>query len=407
MSKSFRIENYKGVREIELSPDGSLVVIAGGNGAGKSSLIDAITELFDPRGAKLTPKPIRDGAEEASAEYVDDDLSLKIRRVWKKDGTAGTLTVEALDGARYSKPADVVAQLTGGAIFDPVSWLNLDEKKQREALLAKVDLPFDLDELAREKAGAEEHRRDVGREVKRLQGALASMPTPAEDVPDEEVSAGDLLERIQAAQDIERQRDAAEQKVVDAHARVAAAERALEEANDALRRAQSEYGECEPQEEDIDALRAELARADEINVAVRAKHARNATARDLADAETSYQAEQEALDSIEKTKRDGLAKATFPVDGLSVDESGVVFDGVPFGQVNSAHRMRAAFGIATAGDPKLKLVIVRNGDLLDADSLEALAQIAEERGYMALVERDRDESRAIGFTVKDGALAVA
>lgn len=405
MSKTFRVENYKGVREIELSPDGSLVVIAGGNGAGKSSLIDAITELFDPRGAKLTPKPIREGADEARAEYVDEDLQLRIVRVWKKNGTAGTLTVEALDGARYGKPAEVVAQLTGGAIFDPVSWLNLPEKAQREELLAKVDLPFNIDELAREKAGAEDRRRDVGREVKRLQGALASMPAPADDVPDVEVSAGDLLERIQTAQDIDRRQADADRHVEEARERIHRAEEALAAAKDALREAEVDANGVPSQDDDVDALRAELARADEINVAVRAKHARNAAARDLAEAEGSYQAEQEVLEGIEKQKRDGLAKAEFPIPGLSIDETGVTFEGVPFSQVNSAHRMRAAFGIATAGDPKLKLVIVRNGDLLDAESLDALAQIADERGYTALVERDRDSSREIGFTVQDGALA--
>lgn len=404
MTKKFAVTHYKGVREIELTPEGALVVIAGGNGAGKSSFIDAITELFDPRGSKLTPKPIHDGASEAVAEYVDEDLELKIRRVWKKDGTAGTLTVEALDGARYSKPADVVAQLTGGAIFDPVSWLNLDEKRQREALLEKVDLPFDLDELAREKAGAEDRRRDAGREVKRLQGALESMTPPAADTPDKEVSAAGLIEQIREAQELERRAEDADRRITDAQERVSRAELALAEAKEALEEAHFERNEVPPQDEDIDALQADLARVDEVNAAVRAKASYEATKVELSQATDAQAAEQEKLDQIEQTKRDGLEQATFPIPGLSVDETGVTFDGVPFSQVNSAHRMRAAFGIATAGDPKLKLVIVRNGDLLDAESLDALKQIAEERGYTALVERDRDESRKIGFTIKDGEL---
>lgn len=141
MAQTFTVQDYKGVKEITLSPTGRLVVIAGSNGAGKSSFIDAIAELFDPKGTKLTPNPIREGADEARAEYVDDELGLRITRVWKRNGTAGTLSVEALDGARYQKPAEVVAGLLGGAIFDPVAFLNLDEKKQREALLAKVTLP--------------------------------------------------------------------------------------------------------------------------------------------------------------------------------------------------------------------------------------------------------------------------
>lgn len=101
MSQTFSVENFKGVREITLSPEGSLVVIAGGNGAGKSSFIDAFVELFDPKGTRLTPKPIREGEDEARAEFTDTDLGVRIVRTWRKND-AGKLEVFALDGAKYT-----------------------------------------------------------------------------------------------------------------------------------------------------------------------------------------------------------------------------------------------------------------------------------------------------------------
>lgn len=410
MSKTFTVTDYKGVREITLSPTGKLVVIAGGNGAGKSSFIDAITELFDPKGSKLTPKPIREGADEARAEYIDEDLGLRISRVWKKNGTAGTLTVEATDGAKYSRPSDVVAELLGGAIFDPVTWLNMSERAQRDALLSKVDLPFDLDELAREKKGAEDRRLEAGREVKRLQGALDSLPKPAEDALAEEVSSAEILAEIEDAQRIDRTWHEASADYDLAAARYDEIGAQVEE----LQRQQAEVQERQqaaaerlnslPEQVDIAPLQQRLQGLDEVNRGVRVRKAYEATAADLASVVDLHEGTQEALDEIEATKRAGLAKAKFPVDGLSVDEEGVTFDGVPFSQVNSAMRRRVAFAIATSGDPKLKLVIVKDGDLLDADSLAAIREVADERGYTVVVERDRDESRKIGFTVRDGAL---
>lgn len=411
MTKTFTVQDYKGVREITLSPTGKLVVIAGGNGAGKSSFIDAITELFDPKGSKLTPKPIREGADEARAEYVDEDLQLRISRVWKKNGTAGTLTVEATDGAKYSKPSEVVAQLLGGAIFDPVAFLNLDEKRQRDALLSKVDLPFDLDELGREKAGAEERRLIAGREVKRLQGALDSLQAPATDALHEEVSSASILAEIEDAQrltrdwqDADAAYDAAAKRYDDLGIRIEELQKQQAQVQE-LQQAAAEKLNSLPEQVSIAPLQQRLQDLDSVNRAVRDRRAYEATAADLL-AETHRHAEaQFALDQIDSRKRAGLAKAKFPVDGLSVDEEGVTFDGVPFSQVNSAMRRRVAFAIATAGDPKLKLVIVKDGDLLDADSLAAIREVADERGYTVLVERDRDESRSIGFTVQDGALA--
>jgi ABC-type branched-subunit amino acid transport system ATPase component len=410
-AQTFTVRDYKGVREISLSPAGRLVLIAGGNGAGKSSFIDGLTELFDPRGSKLTPKPIREGADEAHAEYVDQDLDLKITRRWTKNGSAGTLTVETLDGAKYSKPSEVVASLLGGAIFDPVAFLNLDEKKQREALLEKVDLPFDLDTLIREKAGAEQRRLEAGREVKRLSGALASLPKPAEDTPEEETASADVLAEIQEAQRIDRTWHDASAEYDAAAARYDEIARQIED----LQRQQAAAQERQqtaaerlnslPAQIPVEPLQDRLRGLEAVNQAVRDRKAYQRTAADLAAAQHQQEGAQVALDAIEKTKRDGLAAAEFPVDGLSVDEDGVTFDGVPFSQVNSAMRRRIAFAIATAGDPKLKLVIVKDGDLLDSDSLAAIADLAEDRQFTVLVERDRDESRSIGFTVRDGALA--
>lgn len=422
MSKSIHVRNFAGIKEVTLRPTGNLVVVAGSNGAGKSSLINAVAELFNSKGVKLYPKPIREGESEAFAEYVDEELGLRISRTWKKDGTAGTLSVEALDGARYSKPSEVIAQLTGGLIFDPVEFLQMDEKRQRDALLAKVDLPFDIDEVAREKAGAEQRRLDAGREVKRLQGALASLP-PATDAPDSEVSAQDILDEIQSAQKFMRDGETLQQSLTTAEgnlrtriATVARLEQELAQAREDADLARDDlntvadelvHWQETPEKPDIDALRAKLTAVDETNRAVRARQAFERTARELAEAEAAHHDAQAAIDAVEKRKSAGLAAAKFPIDGLSVDESGVTFGGIPFGQVNSAMRRRVAFAIATAGEPKLRLVIVKDGDLLDGESLDAIRQLGEERGYTVLVERDRDESRQIGFTIQDGSLTEA
>jgi ABC-type branched-subunit amino acid transport system ATPase component len=409
--QTFKVTDYKGVRHIELSPSGRLVLIAGGNGAGKSSFIDAIAELFDPKGTKLTPKPIREGADEARAEYVDDELGLRIIRTWKKNGTAGALQVEALDGARYSRPSDVVAELTGGAIFDPVAFLNLDEKKQRDILLEKVTLPFDLDAIAREKLAAEQRRLEAGREVKRLQGALSSLQKPPAGYSTEEVSAADIIQQISQAEASNGARDLARRQYDDAANAVADFDRQIEE----LKRRREEAADrqerawrtlkIQPEPIDVEPLREQLRTIEDTNRARRQAREYGKLAAELSDYTSAQKAAQAELDRIEQDKRAGLAAAEFPVPGLSVTDEGVTFNGIPFGQVNSAERRKIAFAIATAGDPKLRLVIIRDGDLLDADSLQAIAGLADERGYTVLMERDRDESRLIGFTIRDGALA--
>lgn len=411
--KTFTVSGYKGVKEIQLIPKGNLAVIAGKNGAGKSSFIDAITELIDPRGVKLTPKPIREGETQARAEFVDDELGIRIARVWTKNGTAGTLTAETLEGARYQRPAEMVAKLTGGSIFDPISWLALDEKKQLEELLSKVELPFNLDTLAENKKKAENARLEANREVKRLKSVVESMPDHGDDVPDEEVSSRDLIDRINAAQKFaDDVRDAnqaivtEQQAMADIDREIARLKERYALAEDRRDRAVQFLQEAEANKsESVDMLKEELGNLEAINQRVREKATRRVQRKALLDASIAAAKAQGDIDAIERLKREGLEEADFPIPGLSVDEQGITFNGIPFGQLNSAHRMQVAFAIATAGDPDLKLTIVKNGDLLDEDSLAALQKMADDRGYTVLVERDRDDSRRMGFVIHDGELA--
>ncbi|MBB2957304.1 ATP-binding protein, partial [Pseudoclavibacter helvolus] len=102
MSQKFSVTDYKGARDVSIETTaGELVIVAGRNGSGKSSFIDGISELFDPHGVKLTPKPIRDGADSAQSEFIDEALGIRLVRTWKKND-AGKLEAYALDGAKYS-----------------------------------------------------------------------------------------------------------------------------------------------------------------------------------------------------------------------------------------------------------------------------------------------------------------
>lgn len=412
MSQTFLVDSFKGIDNVEIKAShGDLVIIAGRNGSGKSSFLDGITELFDSRGVRVTPKPIKDGEKKAIAQFVDDELGVKVTRTWTKDD-GGKLEVHSLDGAKYGKPAEVLAGLTGGLIFDPVRFLHLDEKKQRDELLAKVDLPFDLEALDREKAGAEGRRLDAGREVKRLTGAKSSLVQPVPGTPTEEVSAGDVLAEIRDAENLVRERQAlTEQRSRSARdiARFQDQIKAIEESIEQSKAAESQAAFelsvlAEPA--DLEALTAKLDGIEDTNSAVRAAKQYNATVAELKAAEALVDAENEKLASIDQQKRDGLAKATWPDEGLGIDEQGVTLDGVPLKQANTARKIVAALRIATSGDPKVKLVIISDGDMLDADSIELVRTVAAEKGYTVLVERDRDESREVGFEIYEGRLSV-
>jgi energy-coupling factor transporter ATP-binding protein EcfA2 len=414
---SLTVRGYKGIPgEITLKPEGkSLLVLAGANGAGKSSFIDAIAEIFDPKGTRITSRPINSGATEAEAEVVTTEA--RIVRKWKDNGP-GTLAAYALDGAKYPSGKDFIVKATGGALFDPQEFVNLDEKKQRDQLLARVELPFNLDEITAKRKGFFDARTDVGRDVTRLEAQLKGYAPADPSIPVEEVSAAAILaeheearaynsflaQQVNAIASVQGEIESASANVTRLIDELDAARTSLSRAHETEAALKAKFAKLAGRI-DTDAITARLATVEETNAKVRQQAHRAAVAAELADKTAERDALTAKLEAIDKAKVDGLAAAKFPVGGLSVDENGITFGGIPFKQVNTAKKTAIAFDLATLPQPDLRLIVIKDGDSLDADTLAGIEQIATARGYIVLVERDRDESREIGFTIVDGEVA--
>jgi hypothetical protein len=423
MGKTFSVTNFHGIRgTMTISPETNAVIITGKNSSGKSSFVEPFLSILDRRRELATPKPIRDGEKFCEAEITDTDLGIRAKCRWTKNDS-GTLTLHSLDGAAYSRPAEKIAELLGGAIVDLSTFLGSDRKKQRDAILERVELPFSLEELAAQKAGAEERRLNAGRERKRLQGALDSKHDPDPSLPKDLISVADLSQALSRAEVtnhggqnlaqtiVDRERGAvlAEQKLDDARKAVEHLTREAEEAKDSLVQARDSFEGF--QEIPVEPIRAQIESADTINDQIREGRAYWSLSEELDAAIIEHEKLQAEVERIEGVKTAALKAVEFPHPLMSIDEENVLWDGVPLVQVNSADRLKAALSIsiATVGDPDLKLIVVRDGDALDQDSLDQLIGMAEERGFGILIDRGRPDVSegliATIYEVSEGNLA--
>src|SRR4051812_23810439 len=96
----FTAENFKRLSLVEITPTGEIVEVSGKNGAGKSSVLDAIDVAL--RGMEVAPrKPIKTGAEEA--RIMVDLGELVVTRTFRKSeggDITTSLRVEAADGVK-------------------------------------------------------------------------------------------------------------------------------------------------------------------------------------------------------------------------------------------------------------------------------------------------------------------
>lgn len=390
-------ENIKRLRAVEITPDGNTVVIAGRNGQGKTSVLDAIWFALGGGSAmRGTPRPIRDGADEASVTLDLGDI--RVTRTWADNKT--TLKVESAEGARYPSPQSMLDSLVGRMSFDPLAFAQQDERTQLATLLELVELPFDPAEHDGRRRALYEDRTVVGREVKALEGQLAGLPPADPDVPAEEVSATAIVAELTVAQrevadraDNERRYHAAVERVERARAEFAAAKADM----DALAEAMASL----PTAPDVAALERQLAEVDQTNAKVRASQQRRSVEARLAEARADYAAKTDAIATLDEEKEAAVATARMPIDGLGFDDNGVTYQGVPFKQASAAEQLRVSLAMAMALNPRIRVIRITDGSLLDSDNMRLIEQMAADGDFQVWVERV-DESGRVGVLIEDG-----
>lgn len=402
------VERFKRIRAVEITPDpnSSTVTIAGRNAQGKSSVIDAIWAALSGAAAvkgTSTTRPIRDG--ENSARVTVDLGDIVVTRTWSGEKTA--LKVESKDGAKYSSPQRMLDEMVGRLSFDPLAFASLPAKDQQSELLGLVELPFDPAVLAGQRKSAFDERTDVGRTVKQLKGQLNGFPEIGDDVPDEPVSVAALVAELDTARELEVSIEVANDEIATARNILAETDRAISELREKENRWLEKLEETKarlaalPDRIDIEPIRSRIDNAETINAGVRRKQERQQVLDHLDDWREKQDALTARIAELDKTREAGLAAAEFPVPGLGFDEDGVTLDGVPFAQASAAEQLRVSVAMAMALNPKVRIIRITDGSLLDSENLALIEEMAGANGFQVWIERV-DESGAVGVVIEDG-----
>lgn len=373
------VENVKRIKAVTIEPTTNVITVGGRNGQGKTSTLDAIAMALGGAN-EVCSKPIRSGEKSAS---IDLDLGdIIVSRRFTASGS--TLEVKSKDGAKYPSPQAMLDKLTGKISFDPLSFTRLEAKKQLTALQRVVGL--DVTEFDTKRAKVFAERADVNRDGKAIKAKWDALPLV--NAPDEEVSAAEMTERLKAAETHNKQVDElgrrsvlaakslerAKSRVAELEDELLAARIAAEAHADAVQELSGLLADSKLIE--TDPILAEIRNAEEVNKAVRQKQQRLAVGKELDAIVEKSETLTKALAAIDEEKAAALAAATFPVPGLSFGEDGITFGGVPFEQCSGAEQLRVSVAMGLAINPELKVLLVRDGSLLDADSMRILEDMA-------------------------------
>lgn len=399
-----RAENFKRLKAVRIRPDGALVQITGRNAQGKSSVLDALWALLGGKDAS-PKKPIRDGADSATLSV--DLGEIQVRRKFTSAGS--TLIVETADGLRYQSPQAVLDALVGKLTFDPLAFSRMSDADQAQTL--RQIAGYDPTEIDKERARLFDERTAVNRNAKKFQSQLDGIPQV--DAPDTEVSISALAKEHSSALAVKHANDQRRQilqGLVDegkhARAEVTRLTKELASAKDRLKEIEVTYAAQKTevaalQDPDVSIITSKMEQAEAVNTAVAKKRERAAKLVEFEQRKEESERLSAAIAELDAKKARALASAKFPVEGLSIEGNVVMFSGVPLSQSSSAEQIRVGLAIGAALNPKLRVVLVRDGSLLDANGLKFVAWWAEVNQMQVLMERVADGT-ATGIVIEDG-----
>jgi hypothetical protein len=110
-----------------------------------------------------------------------------------------------------------------------------------------------------------------------------------------------------------------------------------------------------------------------------------------------------AIEAARTEKQRRIEAVKYPVPGLEIDGKTVRFNGVPFSQASKRQRYTVSAKIGALSSPGLRLGVIEDGSLYDAEGRREIREVAEELGMLFLMEivADNTDGRT-GIIVEDG-----
>ncbi|HMJ53605.1 MAG TPA: AAA family ATPase [Polyangiaceae bacterium] len=388
-----RAENIKRLRAVRIRPDGGLVLLGGENTQGKSSCLDAIAMALGG-GKEIPLEPVRHGARSASA-FLDLG-EFTVERTFSAKGTE--LVVRDKEGIAQASPQKLLDRLCSKVCFDPLKFMGM-EPKQQDALL-KTMLGLDFSDIEKKRSIAYEQRTNVNREVDRLKALVTSSDFDT-TASKELVDVAALADKLQVHRNAVGARIALVALIDQDEAKVAGIDDQIQQLEDRIQeltgRRRALAGAITTRR---DALPAEPAPVDDVEARLKTAEATNARVRARVEHEslvTKLETNEDqaaeltaSINRADEERAERLAAAKFPIDGLGFDDAGPTFNGVPLAQASQAEQLRVSVAIGAAQNPRIRVMLVREGSRLDKASLQLLAELARETDSQVWVERVSD-----------------
>jgi predicted ATP-dependent endonuclease of OLD family len=416
---SAEITNFKNISHKKVDFEGKSIVVIGRNEAGKSSLLQAI---MSPVNSKVIPeKPIKKGEEKASIELEiggvlnDEKVKYNIAMYFSQEHQKGKLILSTPDEVDKKVSSKAISELLGHIGFDIMDFIRLGQtrdgkvsvpgvREQIEILknLMPIEAVKELFKLDKEKQEVYDSRADVNKDIKHQKSMLDGNEYSQEDIEkySKKIDVEPLKSKMMSiSEDIEKHTgvssrlDANKHKSISLEAEIATLQNKLDQAKKEkadvdIKVKSAEEWLSKNKKPDITELSKELQEANEHNEICDEVSKLEDAHKKLRSTEKKSKEMTSRLKEIEAEKKDVFSKNPLPVKDLSFDDDTITYKGLPLNdkQINTASLIGIGCRIGMAMNPKLRLMVIKDGSLLDKKILKHILTICDKEGYQLLIE---------------------
>jgi len=392
------VENFKRIKALQIVPSDNTVVLSGQNDSGKTSTLDAIASAFMGE-REICEEPLRHGQKSGKVRIkLSEELNnvCIIERRFNPSGTV--LEIRNADGVPQKSPQALLDAVIGEIGFDPLTFVRLKKEPQTKLLAELVGLDFT--EVNAVKAQMYQERTIRNRELEAAKAKLnahqfnPSLPKEPLDISKLALQLGEAKQKNSSVRQRKQAVEAQKQKSFDLSedvkaltSKVESLKKMLQESaaqlEQKIKAQQEAVIESERMEKEIAALQLidetvvqkQIDEIQQTNAGVEQNKLYTAAQDNVALLEGTVKALTAKIKECDDQKAAQIEFAQFPMPELGFDEErGVLLNNVPFAQGSQARQLQASIAIGIALNPKVRVILIRDGSLLDEKSLAAVKE---------------------------------
>lgn len=386
------IENTKRVKAVKLEPSAvGLTVIGGRNGQGKTSILDSIAWCLG--GDRFRPsQPQREGS------VVPPHLKIELSNglIVERKGDNGSLKVIDPNGNKAGQ--QLLNEFVEQFALNLPKFMQQTNKEKAETLLKIIGVGDRLYQLETEEQQLYNQRHAIGQIADQKAKYAKEMPLYT-GVPKEPVSASELIRQQQEilARNGENQRkrqfaDKLKTDYVALDNQINVYREKLEE----LLKKQEQLSEDlrvatesaeSLQDESTAELEANIADIEKINIKVRANLDREKAEIDAEEYKKQYDSLTEQITTVREAKTDLLKGADLPLDGLSVENGELTYNGFKWDSMSGSEQLKVATAIVRKLNPNCGFVLLDKLEQMDIETLSEFGKWLEQEGLQVIGTR--------------------